>query len=267
MISLLVCSRFDGNENNNLANLISSLNKNTTNPDKIELLIKIDDNDSKADKLSEILKTANFKTDYIVGAQNLGYISIHEGYSSLLKITDRSCLFCGAVADDMVSILKGWDEEILKIPSTHVIIHGRPHPRKYYKPNDDISNFKPKDGFFNVNFEYKDMEELYVIDEAPFWSKSLLDCCNHDFLISFTDVWTLALEKMLWDRYKKVLTYFIPQFFYRNVNQRIDSRENKYRWEIQRRNNFNYVSSKDFEKALQQQAENILYGPYGIIDK
>lgn len=265
MISLIVCSRISGNKNSQLDELISSLVEHTRKPENVELLIKFDNDDDTFGAIQWIQgEQVPFAVRFINGPREDGYTSIHHGYSALLKIANEKSRIVGAVADDMKCIMPGWDLLLEKKTAMEdfFFVHGRPHPLTAYPKglNPSLRTIDNTPEPFNVSYTIEKMADLYVIDEAPFWSRHLLRACGDDFLVSFTDCWTLALEKVLFDNHAMNITRFTPMLFSRKVNKDIDTVLNTHRWFAEREKNFKYIASKAFASRLSDQAASVAEG-------
>ena len=171
MISLLVCSRVEDNANSQLPELLASLAYTTSNYDNFELLIKFDDDDAKAEELISSFDQYPFQIKHRIDERSRGYVDLHLFYNRLLPMMDPKTEIIGAIADDFVFTVRGWDEIILGkrgiFEDDIFIIHGRFHP-----PYDRADH----EGHpFNLGFNIDELEDLKIIDEAPMWSRKLID--------------------------------------------------------------------------------------------
>lgn len=253
MISLLVCSRISGNKNFLLPNLLESLKRMSSNYENFEVLIKFDSDDKGVSKVLPKLDTYPFKIKYIIEPRGRGYVDLHVFYNRLFSQVDERSIVIGAMADDFEIIQEGWDEVVLS--KTNVfedqifIIHGRPHP-----PSSRRNYQEQK---FYLDFDINNLKELYIIDEAPLWSRKLLDTCGGFGHLSFTDAWTLILEYFLFHRCSINHTIFLEQpIIHRRLNEKID-KQSAPRWWTDRANNFAFVRSGFYETLVEQQALNI----------
>ena len=253
MISILVCSRISDNKNFGLPNLLESLKRSSTNYENFEVLVKFDSDDKKVDRVLPKLDTYPFKIKYLIEPRGRGYIDLHVSYNRLFSLVDERSVVIGAMADDFNIIQEGWDEIVLSkinvFPDQVFIIHGRPHPpssRKNYQEQK-----------FYLDFGINSLEDLSIIDEAPLWSRKLLDICGGLGHLSFTDAWTLCLEYYLFHRCGLNRTIFLEQpIIYRTLNETIDQ-QIASRWWTDRANNFVFARSRFYKTLVEQQALNI----------
>lgn len=90
------------------------------------------------------------------------------------------------------------------------------------------------------------------------WSVKLIKLINGFGNVSFTDAWTLYIEKIFAEKYKLNLTYFTDKpIIYRNLNESIDG-ENSIRWSTSRKNNFTYMNSEEFHELTQKEITTII---------
>lgn len=252
-IAVLVNCRVDGNPNCGLTRLLESIKANSINPDMIEIHIKFDTDDRKID-LSFINKIERMPLfiHWIREPRGRGYIDIHHGYNRLLIDISPSIEIIGAMGDDFL-VAPGWDKALLDLysPNSYMIIHQRPHPPSN---RPDFAS-EP----FHLNFPvFEEMENLYVVDEAPFWSRKLIFATT--WLgggLSFTDGWTLALEHLLWINHGIRITRFTDkQYIHRTVHPIVDTPKSP-RWKGDRARNFEYIRSSYFRAIVENQAENV----------
>lgn len=254
LISIFVTSRVEGNANSALLSLVKSLEQNTFNKERIELLVKFDDDDILAPRVIDEVEKKNIRFKYKFGPRLRGYEDIHHGYSLLIDIADEnSSIFC-CMADDF-TVTEMWDkmlrEAIACVKCRYFIIHQRPHP-----PSNRAFLYKDK---YNFLFYNTNWEELYIIDEAPAWSSYMIRQIGSFGPISFTDLWTLVLEKEL---YKKrfVITYFTKyEIVHRKLNPEIDSPQ-ATRWLGARKRNFEYAQKEEFSRIISENVDSIIKG-------
>lgn len=250
-IAILVNSRVQGNSNSNLKGLLQSLEMNTACPDNIEVHVKYDDDDSSAQEIV----TTKFPTNYDFGPRGRGYIDIHNGYNQLMRQISPSVELVGAMADDFL-VEPGWDNALMEImikkePTDIYLIHQRPHPPS--ERADYLTNTFSLGAFPIID----KMEDLFIVDEAPFWSRELLDISIWlGAGLSFTDGWTIALEYVLWQTFKTRITEFTDKCYIKRVLGENDY-QNSLRWNTDRKINFEYVKSDYFKNMVTRQATNI----------
>lgn len=254
-IAVLINSRVEGNLNFGLINLLKSMIENSKDLDQIEVLVKFDSCDPWAgDIISQIMRMP-ISIKYIIEPRGRGYIDIHHGYNRLLMHIDPQVYLIGAMADDFL-VEKGWDEAMIKLIPSPIyqdlyIIHQRPHP-----PTSRV-NYGSK--MFNMDYPMFDkLEDLYIVDEAPFWSRELLFTTS--WLgggLSFTDGWTLALEYVLWHKYGLKITLFTDKLRIKRITHPGIDTSNNPRWNTDRKENFEYIKTKYFRDIVEHQARNV----------
>lgn len=253
MISLLVCSRISGNKNWSLPNLLESLKRMSANYENFEVLVKFDSDDKKVGKVLPKLAAYPFKIKYIIEPRGRGYIDLHVFYNRLFSLTNERSTVIGAIGDDFEIVQEKWDEIILSktniFPDQIFIIHGRPHPPESRKDYHEQKFF--------LDFDINSLEDLYIIDEAPLWSRKLLDICGGFGHLSFTDAWTLSLEYFLYHRCGMNRTIFLERpIVHRFVSNEVDQRMS-LRWHTSRAENFAFARSRFYKTLVEQQAVNI----------
>ena len=250
-ISILVCSRISGNKNFGLPNLLASLQRMSSNYDNFEVLVKFDSDDEKVPQILPKLAAYPLKVKYIIEPRGRGYLDLHVFYNRLFSQVDEESTVIGAMGDDFVITQKGWDEIILGKINTFsdqiFVMHGRPHPphsRKNYQEQK-----------FYLDFDINNLDNLYIVDEAPLWSRKLLEICGG--LLNETDCWTLLLEYFLWHRCGINRTIFLDQpFSYRKTRDDVDQ-QIAPRWWTDRVWIFDFLRSRFYKTLVEQQAVNI----------
>lgn len=261
MISILVNSRAEGNVNQSLLKLLYSLKVSTNQPENIELLVKYDADDMDFPALRESIKQSDykFKIKFAIGLRDRGYIDIHKGYNQLLEMIDNRCRIIVAMADDF-TCNGGWDDrarEAVKDAGDLFILHQRPHPYLEGEPTGILNAFRDKHDVdkFAMEMDMFDASNLHIIDEAPMWSRRLIDTVGF-FPVSFTDAWTLALEYCLWQNHKINITKFMTEIYINRTTCAVDQPGNE-RWYTDRKWNFDYIKSNDFRELVADQASYI----------
>jgi len=253
MISIIISSRVEGNKNHNLIALLESLRVNTLYPSLIEVLVKYDFCDQEARFVHDSLLPDNkypFKIKQIYEEKLRGYIDIHYGYNLLIPLLSPSSKIVISMADDF-TVNHGWDFALCNQAQTagdYFIIHQRPHP-PISRPDYNINPF-------DVSFNPFHAEDLHIIDEAPAWSTKLINDVE-TFPISFTDAWTLCIERVLWFKYDINITRFTDGIF---VNRKTGSmdQEDHPRWNTDRKENFEYMKTELFKEIIESQCKNIV---------
>jgi hypothetical protein len=236
-----------------LLDLLRSAQENAINRENFEFLIKFDDDEPPPPVMIRKIRTSiklNVKCTF--GPKRRGYIDIHQGYKQAFdQLVDPRSVLVGAMADDFVVAMHMWDGYLLHVaqqfPDNIFFVHGRPHPPY---PRQDYLMQR-----FCVSWEIRDLEKLYIIDEAPLWGRRLIDLCGGFGPVSFTDAWTLALQKSLWDRHQINRTAFLgANYIYRRINDETDAIDSP-RSLTDRAANFKYIASEEFANEINRQAD------------
>jgi hypothetical protein len=205
----------------------------STRPEDIELIIKCDDDDDEI-----VLPQSRISIQKFITPRGKGYGDLHIGYHQGLQYMSDNSNIIGAVADDFICVLRGWDRlvnEAVSDAGDMFIVHGR---KNTIPLHPDLSNIKD-----------------VIIDEAPLWSRKLIFTTGCNWIVSFTDAWTLCLERMLQNRGIDI-TYYMPKMFHRHINPETDWKGTD-RWETVRKDNFNIIGGSYFTELINSQADNI----------
>lgn len=251
-ISIFVTSRIAGNKNSNLEKLVTSIRDQSFSTSDIEILVKFDDDDRLANDVISKIKKFDITIKYAFGPRKRGYIDIHHGYSQLIPKADNNSKIFICMADDFI-VKKNWDIEyrkfIHKCNREFFIIHQRPHP---YSDRNFIKLSKYNTGYYGDSWG-----DIYIIDEAPAWSASLIRLINNFGPISFTDLFTLDLEAKLGEK-KINITYFTSnETIYRTLHKDIDI-PGTQRWNNDREINMKFAHSENFNYQMKEISELIL---------
>jgi len=254
MISILVCSRISGNKNWSLFNLLESLKQKSSSYENFEVLIKFDSDDKKVGKVLPKLDTYPFKIKYIVEPRGRGYLDLYVFYNRLYSLVDKRSLVVVAMADDFEIIQEGWDEIVLSKTSVfpdQIFIIRTGSTILFSRKNDQQRRFY-------LDFDINALENLYIVDEAPCWSRKLLDICGGvGHIGSTTDIWTITLEYYLYHRCGINRTIFLERpLIYRKTRDDIDQPIAR-RWLTDRATIFAFARSSFFKTLVEQQALNI----------
>ena len=252
MISLLVCSRIQDNKNTSLTNLLDSLTDQSSDYKNFEVLIKFDDDDKGVNNVLPKLKKYPFTIKYLIEPRGRGYLDLHVFYNRVFSLANPESGVLGAMGEDFVITERGWDDLILSktsvFPDGIFIIHGCPHP-----PLQRLNYEKEK---FFLDYDIDKSEDIIIIDEAPMWSRKLLNICGGLGHLSFTDLWTLMLEYYMYHRCGLNRTIFLERPFMKRVlNPWIDLGGN--RWRTSRAQNFAYARTSFYKTLVETQALNI----------
>ena len=250
-ISIFLTTRAEGNDNHALEALVESICECAFNIDAVELLVKYDDDDALAELIVKRISQGRLDIKSISGPRGRGYEDIHLGYTSLLPLADPSSDIYICMADDFICV-PNWDLALIKssinIYGSIYIIHQRPHPPS----NRKLLSFRR----YFPNFGAIKSEDLYVIDEAPAWSASLIKLLGGFGPISFTDLWTLDIEKALGRSGLCITAFLDNEIISRTLNSDIDVQGTK-RWKGARARNFSYAESVEYKAVIDQQAKSI----------
>jgi hypothetical protein len=255
MISILVCSRISGNKNFGLPDFLDSLKRMSSNYENFEVLVKFDSDDEKVPRLLPKLESYPFKIKYLVEPRGRGYLDLHVFYNKLFSLVDERSVVIGAMADDFEIIQEGWDEIILSkvnIFPDQVFIIRTGSSVIALKDRQD-----PQGSQFYLDFDIDSLENDGACDEAPLWSRKLLEICGGVGPISFTDAWTVTLEYFLFHTCGIYRTIFLQKpAIYRKGKEEVDGTI-ALRWWTDRAANFAFARSHFFKALVEQQAVNI----------
>ena len=254
MISIFIASRKSGNSNSNLFKLLQDIQDKTKKLGKIEVLIRIDNDDKNYEQdIQEFSKKMCFKIKTLQGEKLAGYLSLHIFYKELIPLADPKSKIFICFADDFL-VEKNWDLMIHKVISKFIkpryfIVHQKPHPPSN-RPFADLFKFTrlPNEEVF---------EELDGVDEAPAWSASLIHAFKNFGPVAATDSWTVSLERRLQEK-KLNITYFTKTpIIERVLDENIDSPKGE-RWHTQRKNIFSAMSSDSFDSEVSNSVEVVV---------
>src|SRR3990167_11525859 len=250
MISILINSRFKGNENSNLPRLLESLANTAHNLSNFEVLVKFDDDDRKARKFVARGGLEKYKLNIrcAFGDRFGGYRNINYGYNFIYRIVNQNHKIITAMADDFEIKRTGWDSDLIAIekesPTKIFIIHNRKHAM-FDNPSMN-----------SLNFNLDNLDNLGA-DECPAWSKRLLDMCNGFSFAHFSDASTIALEHVLYHQFGVTITKFLPEpYTHRHLNDRLDQKCGK-RWWTDRAWVFEIMKEPYYRHILSERASNI----------
>lgn len=252
MISLIVCSRVEGNLNHNLNKMLDSIEQNLYRYSNCEVLVAFDTDDKGVE---DVLPSMNrpFVTKYVLGPRERGYIDLHKKYNSLLPYVGSESKAICALADDCYITLKHWDQEVLELSNMYsdniFFIHGRPHPpdRRH-----DLHSRK-----FNMDFSLDKPGSLTGIDEAPIWGVNLMKICGNKFYVSFTDAWTISVEHKLWNKYGINRTQFLSSFLAERHYNHVTDGPGSAHFDVDRVKNFEWMSTSGYLDIIDDQAASI----------
>jgi len=151
-----------------LKECLDSLNKATSDPSLVELLVKADDDDIETIRFLNSY-TSILSLKFVVSPRKNGYGSLHEHYDSLAKISEAEFLM--VFNDDIEMITQGWEQHFLPYSGTNFILAVR---------NERVKNGVRSPIFENYNGNPSIPHDLY---------KSLGTLSHHPML---DDWWVLV---------------------------------------------------------------------------
>jgi hypothetical protein len=213
-----------------------------------EVLIKFDSDDKKVRKILPRLDSYPFEIKYLIEPRGRGYLDLYVFYNRLFSLVDKKSVVVAAMADDFEIIQKDWDEIILNKVNIF--------PDKIFIINTDSTILSSGKNY--LDFDIDSLENLYIVDESPFWSRKLLDICGGiGHMGASTDIWTITLEYYLFHRCGINRTIFLEQsLIYRKTRNEIDQPIG-IRWWTDRAVMFAFARSSFFKTLVEQQAINI----------
>ncbi len=102
-----------------LKECLDSLDKTTSDPSLVELLVKADDDDSETLRFLDSY-TSTLPVKIVVSPRKNGYGSLHEHYDSLAKISEAEFLM--VFNDDIEMTTQGWEQRFLPYSGTNFIL-------------------------------------------------------------------------------------------------------------------------------------------------
>ena len=241
-ISIFMCSRISGNQTSSLRSCLESIAQQSTYPEKIELLIKFDDDDMGVSAGIRILEEFKdkIKYKYIITPRARGYTDLHKGYSDLLLLADSNSALYWILSDDTTICIENWDKEVYE-------------KAKIFE-----------DGLFVIHLsELQNTEKLTLAqvlqqpESYPIWSKKWIMACGGFGPFSFTDAWTACLEYILINNYgmdRRIL--FNQPVVYRDF---IPEKENagSVKYDIKRKSIHDSMLTETSEHLMKAAALNI----------
>jgi hypothetical protein len=204
MISVLFCSRVKDNPDSNLPRLLDSAvaNMSEDERDKIEFLIKYDDDDNERPPESFFAKYP-FSIRTFVWSRGEGRHSLHHAQEYLFAQRDPRSRFCFMTADDFYFSRPNFVSEILNVKDEFCII-GQIRP--------------PIESFAGV-YENEEAIRRWVLSFgalSPVISARLIEVCQNFGWQSNVDSWLMGLSVVLYDLYKIVIWQTMPPFYERS---------------------------------------------------
>ena len=237
MISVLFCSRVQGNPASNLELLLDTATEFTEPEErsKIEFLIKYDSDDDQR-PTDAFFARYPFTIRTFSWARGEGRHYLHHAQEYLFTQRDARSRFCLMIADDFLFTRAGWVSEILNVKDEFCILgHNRPAIESYAGIYENEAAIRK----WNVAFGCL----------APIVSTRLIEVCQNFGWQANVDSWLMGLSVVLYDLYGIILWKPHKPFYKRGGgyglgdtptynNMELTSQkgpENKYWFELLRR--------------------------------
>lgn len=172
-----------------LKECLDSLDKTTSDPSLVELLVKADDDDSETLRFLNSY-TSTLPVKIVVSPRKNGYGSLHEHYDSLAKISEAEFLM--VFNDDIEMTTQGWEQHFLPYSGTNFILAVR---------NERVKNGVRSPIFENYNGNPSIPHDLY---------KSLGTLSHHPMLDDWWVLVTRAIREQNFEleRWLDVMLWF-----------------------------------------------------------
>jgi hypothetical protein len=131
LVSVIFPSRGRGYK---LLSTLDSIIEKTKNLERIEILIKIDDDDNETLKILKTYKNFNL-LNIIISDRKNGYASLNEYYNELYDKSNGKFIFCAN--DDILLLTDEWDGLVSQYENDFVCLHHNPtfpHNDVWYFP-------------------------------------------------------------------------------------------------------------------------------------
>jgi hypothetical protein len=115
-ITITFGSRQFGNRDNRLKDFLQSFLAMTVEPSRVEILIKIDDDDDL--RFFQVVKRSyggRINLRFLVSGRGRGYADMHHFHDNLLRLRSPSTRLLYILTEDAVFIRSGWDIELMAI--------------------------------------------------------------------------------------------------------------------------------------------------------
>jgi hypothetical protein len=203
MISVLFCSRAKNNPDSNLPRLLDSAVTHLAphECDKIEFLIKFDDDDETRMPESELAKYP-FPIRTFTWSRGEGRHGLHHAQEYLFAQRDPRSRFCLMTADDFYFTRSGFVSETLAVEDEFCILGWR-------RP--------PIESFAGI-YEQEAAIRKWVVSFgcwSPIISSRLIEVCQNFGWQSNVDSWLMGLSVVLFDLYKIVIWRTHEEFYAR----------------------------------------------------
>ena len=255
MFSILIVSRKKGNGDSKLLDLLTSLWDNSLYKNNFEVLIKFDSDDEEGLKLISEFSKFQFPIKYLIDNRGNGRIDLHLSYNKLLPLANRISSLFTTFADDFLP-LPQWD---LTIELALKQIIGDIFIIQYtYHPPNTRPDYQTEP--FYMGYNLNEIEDIISLEIAPILSRSLLFLCGGWGNVSFTDIWSYYLQRLLWDLYNIKITFFTDKQYVKRVDPQgawrtSEQVQEKINEDIK---NFNFIKSDYFKESVRIQVDNIM---------
>ena len=203
MMSVLFCSRARDNPDYGLPRLLDSAVEHVAphERDKIEFLIKFDDDDTQRPP-DEYFQKYPFRVRTFCWSRGEGRHALHHAQEYLFTQRDPKSRFCLMTADDFYFNRTGFVSEILAVPDEFCVLGWR-------RP--------PIESFAGV-YEQDAMIRQWVVACGP-WSpvvsSRLIEVCQNFGWQANVDSWLMGLSVVMYDLYRVVLWRQHAEFYAR----------------------------------------------------
>jgi hypothetical protein len=100
-----------------LTDMLSSYFSTADNPNNVEVVLRIDDDNAATIKALPTLKTYFPNVRWVIGPRGQGYSDMYKFAMEASAVTDATWLFL--IDDDAVMLTRGWDTLLSKVPTQH----------------------------------------------------------------------------------------------------------------------------------------------------
>jgi hypothetical protein len=203
MISVIFCSRAKDNPDSNLKRLLDSAAEHVQpeERDKIEFLIKFDDDDDQRPPDS-FFADYPFQIRTYVWSRGEGRHYLHHAQEYLFTERDPRSRFCLMTADDFRFTRTGFVSEILNVSDEFCILG-------YLRP--------PIESFAGI-YENEEAIRHWVVSFgllSPVISARLIEVCQNFGWQANVDSWVMGLSVVLYDLYGIIVWRTIEPFYER----------------------------------------------------
>lgn len=114
-VSKLISIQLNSNRPAQLVEYFNNIEETADHPEKIEVLVNIDDDDLSMKRLlDEEIHLRKFTIKYIKSPRPKSFTELWKPINALLKITDPNAYFLLNISDEMLFATKGWDSNLEK---------------------------------------------------------------------------------------------------------------------------------------------------------